>query len=207
MLDSWVIPKISAPLKRSASVLQARGVCADHLTLFGFFVGMLCVPALAIQQYGLALFLVIINRLCDGLDGALARLNGPTDRGAYLDICLDFIFYASVVFGFALANPSENALAAAALLTGFMGTGTSFLAFAIMAEKRNIQNLRLPNKGLYYLNGLAEGTETILFFIAFCLVPQHFAQLAYCFAAVCLITTMTRVYGAYGTLAITEHSA
>lgn len=200
MLDSWVVPKLAAPLRSLALKLQKQGTKPDQVTLAGFVIGMLSVPALAAEFYWLALLLIILNRVCDGLDGALARLVGPTDGGGYLDITLDFIFYASVVFGFALASPTENALAAAALITSFMGTGASFLAFAIMAQKRNIENIRLPNKGLYYINGLAEGTETIAFLIAFCLFPTWFPSLAYAFCAICVITTATRVYGGYTTL-------
>lgn len=200
MLDSWAVPRLAAPLRQLAKALQRRGVQPDQVTFVGFLIGMLAVPALAFEFYWLAMLLIIINRLCDGVDGSLARLTGPTDRGGYLDITLDFIFYASVVFGFALANPAENALAAAALITSFMGTGASFLAFAVMAQKRDIENIRLPNKGLYYINGLAEGTETIAFLIAFCLFPSWFSTLAYSFCAICVITTATRVYGGYHTL-------
>ncbi len=200
MLDSWVAPKLVNPLKRLAVRLERANIKPDQVSVTGFAIGMLAVPALALEAYGLALFLIIINRLCDGLDGTLARLVGPTDRGGYLDITLDFIFYASVVFGFALANPAENGLAAAALITSFMGTGSSFLAFAVMAQKRKITNIRLPSKGLYYINGLAEGTETIAFLVAFCLFPNWFAVLAYTFCAVCTVTTVTRIYGGYLTL-------
>lgn len=200
MLDSWMVPRLAAPLRHLATRLQRLGVQPDHVSLAGFALGMLAVPALAFQQYMLALALILLNRLGDGLDGALARLVGPSDRGGYLDITLDFIFYTSVVFGFALADPENNALAAAALITSFMGTGSSFLAFAVMAQKRQIENIRLPHKGLYYINGLAEGTETIAFLVAFCLFPQWFATLAWVFFAVCVVTTATRVYGGYTSL-------
>lgn len=197
MLDSWIVPKIAKPLERLALHLKHRRISADSVTVFGFFIGVLAVPALSFQLYWLAAICIIINRLCDGLDGALARLTKATDRGAFLDISLDFIFYATVILGFALADPSHNALPAAALITSFMGTGASFLAFAIMAQKHDIKSIRLPHKGLYYINGLAEGTETIGFFIAFCLLPRWFPLLAYAFCAICVITTITRVYGGY----------
>jgi hypothetical protein len=60
----------------------------------------------------------------------------PTDRGAFLDITLDFLFYASIPLAFALADPAANALPAAVLLAAFIGTGSSFLAFAVLAERR-----------------------------------------------------------------------
>jgi hypothetical protein len=99
-----------------------------------------------------------------------------------------------------LANPEQNALAAAVLLAVFMGTGSSFLAFAIPAEKLNLDKPQFAYKSFYYLNGLTEGTETILIFVAFCLWPQYFAELAYGFALLAAITIVTRVYGGYHTL-------
>ena len=102
--------------------------------------------------------------------------------------------------GFAWANPDANALPAATLLFSFIGTGVSFLGFAIMAEKRGIERLHYPSKGFYYIGGLTEGTETIAVFVLFCLLPGDFSALAYGVAALCLITTVTRVIGGYLTL-------
>ncbi|MFA0698669.1 CDP-alcohol phosphatidyltransferase family protein, partial [Vibrio sp. 10N.222.49.C9] len=78
--------------------------------------------------------------ICDGLDGALARRQGITDAGGFLDISLDFLFYSMVPFAFVLANPEANAIAGAFLIFSFIGTGSSFLAFAVMAGKRGIDN-------------------------------------------------------------------
>ena len=119
---------------------------------------------------------------------------GPTDRGAFLDIVCDFLFYAGVPLGFAFANPAVNALPAAVLLAGFMGTASTFLAFAAVAAKRGEKSPAYPSKGIYYLSGLTEGTETILAFCAMCVWPQHFAVIACAFAAACALTTATRLY-------------
>ena len=62
------------------------------------------------------------------------------------------------------------------------------------AAKRGMASPTHPNKGFYYLGGLTEGTGTILLFCAMCLWPQHFAWLAYGFAAECAVTTMTQLY-------------
>ncbi len=72
-----------------------------------------------------------------------------------------------------------------------MGTGSSFLAFAIMAGKRGIDNPVYHHKSLYYLGGLTEGSETIALFVLMCLWPAAFAPLAYGFALLCAITTLT----------------
>ncbi|MCV2867731.1 CDP-alcohol phosphatidyltransferase family protein [Defluviimonas sp. WL0002] len=194
MIDRYLLPAQRALLVPVAKVLVARGVSADQVTLAGFVLGVLCLPALWLGWYGLALALILANRIADGLDGAIARQAGPTDRGAFLDIALDFIFYALVPLGFALADPDRNALAAAVLIAAFIGTGSSFLAFATIAAKRGMRAQDYPAKGIYYLGGLTEGGETIAFFVAICVWPQTFPWLAGLFAAACAITTLTRWY-------------
>lgn len=200
MVDKWAMEMVGPLLKKGSALLARKGVCADHVTLTGFFIGILAVPALAWEWYGVALLLILLNRLCDGLDGALARMTNSTDAGGFLDIVLDFIFYSAVIFGFALAEPENNGLAAAALIFSFVGTGSSFLTFAIMAEKRKLQSMIYPYKGFYYLGGLTEGTETLLCFVLLCLFPRYFNYIAWTFAALCGITTVMRVWGGYHSL-------
>lgn len=150
------------------------------------------------------LILLLLNRLADGIDGELARLEEPTAAGGYLDITLDFIFYALFPLGFALAHPASNALPAAVLIASFVGTGASFLAFATQADKLSIVHRDFHYKGLYYLDGLAEGTETILCFALMCVMPHWFPTIAWLFAALCLITATNRVYSGYRTLRNTQ---
>lgn len=192
MFDARLAPLQARLLAPMARRLVARGVTADQISLAGFGLGVLSVPALALQLYGLALVLLAANRLADGLDGAVARLNGATDRGAFLDIALDFVFYALFPLGFALADPGRNALAASVLITSFVGTGSSFLAFASIATQRGQKAEAFPAKGIYYLGGLTEGFETIVLFVAICLFPSSFATLAYLYAAACTLTTLLR---------------
>jgi phosphatidylglycerophosphate synthase len=144
--------------------------------------------------------LLLASRLCDGLDGAVARLTQPTDRGAFLDIALDFLFYASIPLAFAVADPPANALPAAVLLAAFIGTGSSFLAFAVLAERRGLKSTAYPGKGLYYLGGLTEATETLACFALMCLFPERFALWAYGFAALCGLTIVTRLVAGWKVL-------
>ena len=192
MIDARLLPLTRALLARPARMLAARGVTADRVTLAGFAVGLLAVPALWAGAFGVALVLILANRLADGLDGAIAREVGPTDRGAFLDIALDFVFYALVPLGFALADPAANALPAAVLIAAFVGTGSSFLAFAAIAAKTGTTAEAYPAKGIYYLGGLTEGAETIALFVAMCLWPAAFPALALVFATLCAITTLSR---------------
>jgi phosphatidylglycerophosphate synthase len=151
---------------------------------------------LALGSYPWALALILLNRLADGLDGAVARVKGATDFGGFLDILLDFLVYNALVVGFALAAP-VNVVPALFLLLSFVGTGTSFLAYATLAAKRRLTHERQGRKSFYYLGGLAEGSETLLFFALACLLPQHFPLLAWIFAGLCFITTLGRTAQAW----------
>jgi phosphatidylglycerophosphate synthase len=199
MLDAALRRLIDPPLDRIGRRLASAGVSANAVTLTGFGIGLLAIPMLAAGWYGAALAAILANRLADGLDGAVARHRGLTDFGGYLDIVCDFIFYSGVVFGFALADPAR-ALPAAFLIFSFMGTGASFLAFAVFAAKRGLSSDARGLKSLYYLGGLTEGAETIAVFVAFCLFPGLFAPLAYVFAALCWVTTASRAAVAWRTL-------
>ena len=192
MIDAKLLPLQRRLLRPMALGLVTFGVRADQVTITGFLVGIVALPLLASEQYIWTLVFILLNRLLDGIDGEVARLTIATDRGAFLDIALDFVFYALIPLGFALANVTENALAAAVLLAAFVGTGSSFLAFSLMAEKRKLHAQKFPSKGLYYLGGLTEGAETIAVFVAFCLWPNLFTPLAYGFAFACGLTTLSR---------------
>jgi len=195
MLDARIRQIIDPVTNRMGVICVGLGISANRMTVAGFVIGVGAFIALSLGQYVLGLGFILLNRLADGLDGAIARQQGITDLGGYLDIVFDFIFYALVPLGFAIADP-DRAVAAAFLIVSFVGTGTSFLAFAIMAEKRSIASARPARKSLYYLGGLTEGTETIMVMVLFCLLPEYFIPLAFIFGAMCWITTATRIISA-----------
>ncbi|MGL1930368.1 MAG: CDP-alcohol phosphatidyltransferase family protein [Desulfotalea sp.] len=192
MFDRQLLPYIQIPALVVAKKAKKIGFSANGITVLGFILGLVGVACISLKFYLAGLFFVLVNRLLDVIDGEVARLGQPTDQGAYLDIVLDFIFYSLVVVGFALSDPVSNGLASAILLASFMGTGASFLAFAIMAEKKGLA-LTFPKKGFYYLGGLTEGFETVLFFSVFCLFPVYFPLLAYLFSFLCVLTTISRI--------------
>ena len=193
MLDRLLLPVIRPALDRLGQALHRAGIGADTVTWAGFALGLAAAALLANRHWTAGAVLLLASRLLDGLDGAVARAGTPTDRGAFLDITLDFLFYASIPLAFALADPPRNALAAAVLLAAFIGTGSSFLAFATLAAQRGLRSAAYPNKGLYYLGGLTEATETIACFLAMAIWPQAFAMLAWGFAALCALTVVARL--------------
>lgn len=193
MLDGWARRKLDPLLDRLADFLASAGVSANAVTLASFGVGMAAAAAVAGGHFALALILILVSRLGDGLDGAIARIRGKTDLGGYLDIVLDFFFYGAIPLGFALSDPQANAIPAAFLIFSFYVNGSSFLAFAVMAERRKLSTDARGEKSIFFTTGLAEATETIAVFVACCLFPDWFAVLAYGFAAVTLYTALSRI--------------
>jgi len=200
MIDPLLNKILRPPLALIAKPLVRLGISANQVTVFGFVLGVLAVPAIIAEHFDLALILILLNRFSDGLDGAVARQTHTTDAGGFLDISLDFIFYSAIVFAFIVSHPEQNAVAGSLLMLSFTATGSCFLAFAIMASKHNIDNPQYPNKSLYYMGGLAEGFETILVLCLFCIFPEHFVAIALVYTAACFITAGVRIVTGYQTL-------
>jgi phosphatidylglycerophosphate synthase len=194
MLDRYATALIKPALQTVGRALARAGVTANQLTFAGFLIGMMAAAAIAQREYLAGVVAILVSRACDGLDGTVARQGSATDRGGFLDIALDFIFYASIPLAFAFADPAQNALAAATLLAAFVGTASSFLAFAVIAAKRGLHSTAYPDKSFYFLGGLTEATETLALFAAMCLWPTHFALLAYGFSVACVVTIATRLW-------------
>jgi len=183
MLDRHAMRLLRPGLERGAQGLHRLGVRADQVTLAGFAIGIVAAAAIATGWPVMGLVLLLASRLCDGLDGTLARLTAPTERGGFLDITF----------------PPANALAAAALLAAFVGTASSFLAFAALAARRGLTSLAYPNKGIYYLGGLTEATETLACFALMCLWPARFATIAWTFGVLCALTIVMRLWAGWRT--------
>ncbi|MEC8545610.1 MAG: CDP-alcohol phosphatidyltransferase family protein, partial [Pseudomonadota bacterium] len=156
MLDSLMRRLIDPPLKGAAAIWP-RKISANQITIFGLLLGVGCFLAIITNAMTAALTLLILNRLADGLDGAVARAQTPSDLGAYLDIVSDFMLWGLLPIGFIILD-SKNAIAAAVLLSSFSMSMTVFLAFAIMAEKRGLETDAQGTKSFFYVAGLAEGT-------------------------------------------------
>jgi phosphatidylglycerophosphate synthase len=196
MLDALVRPLIDPPLNAAGRRLARTGLTADAVTLAGLALGLSAAALIALGFPGLALLPLLMNRLADGLDGAVARASSPTSLGGFHDIIADFAFYGAIPLGFVALDPAANGLAGAALLASFYVNGGSFLGFAILAERHGMQTAAQGRKTLYYSGGLLEGAETIAFFSVICLLPAAFTPLALGFAALCILTAVLRVRAA-----------
>ena len=196
MFDGIVRRQIDPLLDAVSRRLADAGVTANAVTLTGCALGLAAGLSIALHFFLTAAFLTVLSRLCDGLDGGVAKIRGKTDFGGFLDIVLDFVFYGAIPVGFALADPAQNALSAAVLLFVFYINGASFLAYAVMAEKRKLQSTVRGEKSLFYTTGFVEATETIAVFIIACFRPDWFPVLAWVFAAACGYTAVARMFQA-----------
>ncbi|MCY7280948.1 MAG: CDP-alcohol phosphatidyltransferase family protein [Sphingomonas bacterium] len=193
MFDARLRPLIDPPLNAVGRAIAARGVSANQLTLTGLVFGLGAAVAIGCGAFGWGLILIVINRLLDGLDGAVARASGPTGFGGYLDIVADFAFYVSVPVGFGFAT-SENLPYALVLVASFVLTGISFLAFAAIAAQRGDDTSAHGRKSFFYSTGIAEGGETIVAFVSMCILPAAFPVIATGFAILCILTVIQRTW-------------
>ena len=196
MLDRYARRLIDPPLNQIGSGLAARGFTADGVTMIGLGLGLFAALLIALGAPVWALIPLLASRIADGLDGAVARATQKTDFGGYLDIAVDFLFYGAIPMAFVWLDPAANGAAGAFLLAAFYFNGTSFLGYAILAEKHGHKTDAQGQKSLYYSNGILEGTETIVFFVVLCLLPAYFSPLAWAFGALCFVTATLRIYAA-----------
>ncbi len=187
--------------------LYKNGINANMISIFGFVIGMMAINFLAMNMYFEALMCILINRFCDVLDGAVARCEKANKFGIFLDACLDFIFYAGVIFGFALANPEENAVAACFLLFGFTASASAMLAYGVVTyDNRVTKEQETLNASPFYLGGMAQGFETLIAFVLLCIMPFAFLPIAIALGCWCLIKALIIISSAYYKLVILEKS-
>ena len=190
-------------LKYLAKIFHKHTISANMVTIFGFVIGMMAINFLAMNMYFEALICILINRFCDVLDGAIARIEGVTKFGVFLDMCLDFVFYAGVIFGFALADPYENAVSACFLLFGFTASSSALLAYGVVNHNITDKKIESP----FYLGGLAQGFETVCAFVLLCIMPFSFLPIAIALGCWCLLKALIIVSRAYYKLVIAEQKS
>ncbi len=194
MIDSYIRPYIDPPLKILARTFVKFGLKPIHLTLAGGVFGFFCGMMVLLNQPTWAFSFLMLNRLCDGLDGAIARETRLSDFGGYLDITVDFLVYSFIVLCLGLLNTKANGAIAAFVIFTMMGAGTTFLAHSILAAKKGHTSSHQGEKSIYYLSGICEGFETTLFLSLICLFPGQFLILGLLFGSLCLLTVMGRIW-------------
>ncbi len=173
-----------------------RPIHPTTITLAACGIGILAALAAWQQMYALGLGLWLLNRLLDGLDGTVARLqNKQSDIGGYLDIVLDTVVYAIVPLALAIGiNTPAVYMSVAALLGSFYINSASWMYLAALQEKhRHGAIARGEKTSITMPGGLVEGTETIVFFSLFFLLPNALVALYGLMAVLVLVTAMQRL--------------
>ena len=196
-LAVW-IKKHRKSIDALAKRLHKKNISAHMISLFGFVIGMMAVNFLAMNMYFEALLCILINRFCDILDGCVARIEGVSIFGQFLDLCLDFIFYAGVIFGFALAQPEDNAVAACFLLFGFMSSVVALLAYGTVHQgKPKVKEQEDSFARPFYLGGIVQGGELSVCLILLCLMPFAFLPVSIALGCWCLVKSVIVMTTAY----------
>ena len=192
MFDRQIQKYTQKPLQYIAK-LFLKFISPNHMTLIGFSFGVLMCLSIIIDQYLIAIIFLFFNRLSDGLDGVMARLQTPTPLGGYLDIVLDFLIYGGFVLSFGITE-QNNTFLSMILLFCYIGTGSTFLAkAAILPSLTNQSSNEEITKSFHYAVGLIEGTETIIFMVLCLLFPSLFIYFSSIFILLCVITTIFRI--------------
>merc|ERR1711991_1230234 len=95
-----------------------------------------------------ALFVFLLGRILDGVDGSLANKTSITEFGGFIDIVCDFISCSIIPLAFIL-NDNSNAIFGSILLTTFFGTSSAFFGIAIFENNKFIK--RNPEKSFYHV--------------------------------------------------------
>ena len=194
--------KTLAPI---ASHLSHR-IHPNHISVAALGVGLASVVAVTQGQIGLGLAFWAGNRILDGLDGVVARCHGTqSDFGGYLDLLLDFVIYLTVPIAFVYAQPSPaNLWTGLLLISSFVLNNISWAVLSAILERRawrasqvnageKLTTVEIPT-------GLIEGTETVIFYSLFFLLPDQVAWLFGLMGALVLVTVVQRVSWAWRTL-------
>lgn len=109
MLDRHLHPRLKPLLHRCVGIIDKPAITPDGLTLVGFAIGVLALPFLALGWYLAALVAIVLNRLFDGLDGALARRRGLSDAGDFSISRSIFILRPCAVWFYSCRSGTECA--------------------------------------------------------------------------------------------------
>ena len=197
MFDARLRRSYAPLLAGVARHLHGAGVRAVHLSVAGLVLGLGAAALAATGRWWPALACWLASRVVDGLDGTVARIDGPTARGGFVDIVADFTVYAAFVAGVAVELPDAR-LAAVVLLSTYYVSGAAFLTWSALATELRADRERAglaleDDRGLRFVGGLAEGFETVMAYTIVCVVPGHAEAVLWTFAVLVALTALQRV--------------
>ena len=189
-------------IDRLGSYLSQAHISANMITALGVLFALLGLNFASLGNFQLTLLCFIINRLCDILDGAIARCTHQSRFGAFFDMCADLISYALFVWGFILYAPSSFAAGGSFLLLSFFANVVTLLSYAIISKQKFL-DLHSSLKPLYSINVF---NYTDMFFAVFliCLIPHWFIPISIFFGLLLNAKSLLLISRAYFVLDIEQ---
>ena len=194
MIDRYIIKIFRPFLELVASFFYKFGVNANYISLLGLSLSFLSFYLILKDLIIIALFIFLLGRILDGVDGIIANKTRITEFGGFIDIVFDLISYSLVPLAFILKDNS-NAIFGSILLTTFFGTSSAFFGIAIFENNKFIQ--KNPEKSFYHVGGFMGGAITIFFLSLMFLFPEKFNLIALIFSVLCILGTVERIFYAY----------
>ena len=127
---------------------KIKKVPANVITALGLFFALLTLLSFLVQNLVFIIVTLFIVEFFDQLDGVVARLQGPTKLGAFLDSTLDRIGDIFIFFGIILGGYTNI----------YIGLITLAGAFLTSYTRSKIESLGIPN---LYGVGLLERTDRV----------------------------------------------
>ena len=194
MIDQYFVKIIKPFLEMAASPFYKFGINANYISLFGLSMSFLSFYLILKDLNITALFVFLLGRILDGVDGIIANKTRITEFGGFIDIVFDLISYSLVPLAFILKDNS-NAIFGSILLTTFFGTSSTFFGIAIFENNKFIK--RNPEKSFFHVGGFMGGSITIFFLSLMFIFTEKFNLIALIFSVLCIIGTIERIFYAY----------
>ncbi len=186
MIDTKLRKYAQSGFDTAAKRLYLTKLHPNHITIFGFLVGMVSVVCLSYGYPVAALILLWVSGALDVLDGTVARLTQKKSQlGAYLDVIFDRMVEVFLILGFYFLKP-EFVLSYFVFFIASMFNFTTFMLAGAL----------FPNTGkksMHYDGGLVERTETFLVFSLMMLFPAWIFISLNIFNALMIITGLYRM--------------
>ncbi len=195
MLDSIARPLKNRVLHPVSSRLATR-VHPHAITLGSWLFGLLAAFAVSQGRFDLGFLGWTLNRILDGLDGAVARAGArQTDIGGYLDIIADFTVYAAIPIGIAIHFAAADLwVATSVMLAAFYVNSASWMYLAALLEKRSAGVAETDEEtSITMPDALVGGTETLLLYSAVLAVPAFALHIFWLTTILTAISILQRV--------------
>ena len=183
-----------------AKLLDKRNISANIITLTGIIFAILGLNFLALNSYSMAFLCLLLNRVCDILDGMCARLKKITSFGVFFDILADYTSFALFIWGFIMAKPMQNSIAGSFMIVCLLISAVSLLSYALVSKHDYKKINQSPIK--ICLWGHLQNFDTFVALVLVCIFNQHFISISICFSLLLLGKSLIITSKAYYTLEI-----